>query len=344
MKNKSLKVIAGWVLLSVFSFAAQAAEEVRLKHAHFTPYFENGFDSAELEGAIEVKNIGPNKQVWLHYQSSNGEWLDHPAFYVGASHSGYENFAFRLPLAGSVAATQFAIKYQVNGQTYWDNNQQQNYQFNDYLQTNLSHQAIALDDAYRASSLISVTARAKSRSEQDKVTMVYSDNNWKTSYRRALSLSHIVADEHGLSGVWNGQQYIEYYRHLEFYLEYNDGQNIHIDNYYGKNYRLFDTGEQIGQGLLLQRYPQVYFRGQPSGWNSIPMTLIDDYTWSIVVYFDGTTDFKFDVYDDWSRNFGDNNNDGIVDLNGANLKVNSAGSTRITFNSLTGAYQATLLY
>jgi hypothetical protein len=57
------------------------------------------------------------------------------------------------------------------------------------------------------------------------------------------------------------------------------------------------------------------------------------------VYFDGLTDFKFDVYGDWSRNFGDDNQDGYVDLNGANLKVDHAGTIRIIYNSLTGEYQ-----
>ncbi|MDO6763318.1 carbohydrate-binding protein [Agarivorans sp. 1_MG-2023] len=340
--NKILTIIkiaaAG---LAFIVSGAQAAEEVRLRHAQFTPYFENGFASAELEGAVEVKNIGPNKQVWIHYQTSDGQWLDHPAFYIAATSNGYEAFSFRLPLQGSVSATQFAIKYQVNGDTYWDNNKQQNYQFDATTQTHLAHQAVALDEAYRESSLITVTARALASGNADKVTMVYSDTNWQHSYRTNLTLSHTVADGNGLSGVWTGQQYIEYYRRFEFYLEYQDGQNTVIDNYYGKNYRLFKTGESLGRGELLQRYPQVYFRGEPSGWNSLPMSLIDDYTWSTVVYFDGTTDFKFDIYNDWSRNFGDDTKDGFANLNGANMQVDHAGSIRITFNSLTGAYQAT---
>ncbi|TCI05132.1 hypothetical protein EZV61_03995 [Corallincola luteus] len=340
-KAMSLKIVVGCLLMSLSAFAAEAAEEVRLKHAQFTPYYENGFDYSELEGAVEVKNIGPSKQVWLHYQAEDGQWLDHPAFYVAATSHGYEAFSFRLPLSGSVSGVQFAIKYQVNGQTYWDNNGLQNYQFDGTTQTDFKHQAVALDDAYRDSSLISVKARARHQGSADKVTMVYTGDDWEHSYRRELTLSHTVADANGVSGVWTGEQYIEYYRHFEFYLEYSSGQQTQIDNYYGKNYRLFSTGDAIGQRPLLQRYPQVYFRGQPTGWNSIPMTLIDDYTWSIVVYFDGYTDFKLDVYDDWSRNFGDDNGDGIADLDGANMKVGTAGSIRIIFNSLTGAYQAT---
>ena len=39
-----------------------ADQEVRLKQAQFTPYYENGFDHAELEGTVEVKNIGAKKR------------------------------------------------------------------------------------------------------------------------------------------------------------------------------------------------------------------------------------------------------------------------------------------
>jgi hypothetical protein len=315
-----------------------ASEEVRLKQAQFTPYYENGFDHAELEGTVEVKNIGAKKQVWLHYQSADGVWLDHPAFYVAPTADGYEAFTFRLPLVGAVAAVKFAIKYQVNGQTYWDSNDTQNYHFDGHGQTAFLHQAVAVDDASRRYSDISIRARSRFSDAQDRVTVVYSLDKWQHQSRREMNLSHTVGDVQGASGLWDVSLYAEYYRTFDYYLEYESDGQIHIDNYYGKGYHLMPFRDSYGYGSSLQQYPQFYFRGEPTGWNSLPMMLVDDYTWSILVYFDGTTDFKFDAYGDWSRNFGDSNQDGIIDPKGANLKVNSVGSIQITVNTQTGVY------
>ena len=315
-----------------------ADQEVRLKQAQFTPYYENGFDHAELEGTVEVKNIGAKKKVWLHYQAADGVWRDHPAFYVTRTVDGYEAFTFRLPLLGTVSAVKFAIKYQVNGQTYWDSNNAQNYRFDGNSQTAFLHQAVAVDDATRSYSNIAITARSRYTAAQDSVTVVYSLDHWQTQSRREMNLSHTISDIQGDSGLWNVSLYAEYYRPFDYYLEYQSGGEIHIDNYYGKGYRLMPFSDSYGYGSSLRHYPQLYFRGEPTAWKALPMMLIDDYTWSILVYFDGTTDFKFDAYGDWSRNFGDSNQDGIIDLNGANLKVNSAGSIEITVNTQTGVY------
>jgi len=338
-QNKVLKQFTLALLTALSILTAQASDKVRLMHAHFTPYYKNGFDHAELQGAIEVKNIGASKQVWLHYQTSSGQWLNHPAFYVAPTSNGYKAFTFRLPLAGSVSTLKFAVKYEVNGHTYWDNNAEQNYQFDGNTQTYLKHQSITLEDASRRYSNISISARAKSNEITDKVTLVYSADSWTTTMRSELTLNHTVADTHGESGLWSISKYVDYYRLFDFYLEYSSDSITEIDDFYGIGYRLMPFVDGLVNGQALQRCQQVFFRGEPNNWKSLPMSLMDDYTWSILVYFDGTTDFKFDIYNDWSRNFGDNNSDGIAYLNGKNLKTEDIGSTQIIFNTLTSAYQ-----
>jgi len=86
-----------------------------------------------LEGEIEVKNIAYNKQVVIHYiGSDNQTWIDANATYSRPStRMGYEYWYFSIttPIYKSPPDKlyTFAIKYVVNGSTYWDNNNNQNY-------------------------------------------------------------------------------------------------------------------------------------------------------------------------------------------------------------------------
>jgi glucoamylase len=92
---------------------------------------------------------------------------------------------------------------------------------------------------------------------------------------------------------------------------------------------------------LERSYPQVYFRGTPNGWGTTAMDLVDDFTWRTIQTFGSASNerFKFDIYGDWSVNFGDNEPDGIADQTGADIPITQgAGSYIITFNDQTKAY------
>jgi glucoamylase len=92
---------------------------------------------------------------------------------------------------------------------------------------------------------------------------------------------------------------------------------------------------------LERSYPQVYFRGTPNGWGTTAMDLVDDFTWRTTQTFGSAGDerFKFDIYGDWSVNFGDNEPDGKADRAGADIPITQgAGSYTITFNDQTKAY------
>ena len=74
------------------------------------------------------------------------------------------------------------------------------------------------------------------------------------------------------------------------------------------------------------------------------MTLISNNTWfAAKVVFSGNANprFKFDIFGDWSLNFGENDGDSIADQGGRDIAVQispSAKSFDITFNDLTKKY------
>lgn len=75
----------------------------------------------------------------------------------------------------------------------------------------------------------------------------------------------------------------------------------------------------------------MYLRGTFNGWNSQPMDC-NDGVWTATVNFSTGRAFKFDVFGDWSQDYGDNNADGIAsDPNGNNISAPS-GTRTINFN------------
>ena len=163
----------------------------------------------------------------------------------------------------------------------------------------------------------------------------------------------------------------------EFYEEYNVGNNsneiprtiiqelpagdyeakLDIEkngyHYTGKvSFSIIENGQLVEKTMTVNKeelsdyesnYEQVYFRGTPNDWGTKEMELTADYTWETEVKISGNDRFKFDVYGDWSLNFGDNNQDGYVEENGSDINIYDAGTYRIEFNDKTKKYIITKL-
>lgn len=93
-------------------------------------------------------------------------------------------------------------------------------------------------------------------------------------------------------------------------------------------------------GSYTSVYGRMGIRGTCNSWAVTSMALVSNYTWQAVVTFGAASDerFKFDVNGDWATNFGDNNADGIAEMTGADIRVLSAGTYRITFNDQNRSY------
>ncbi len=88
-------------------------------------------------------------------------------------------------------------------------------------------------------------------------------------------------------------------------------------------------------------YTQMYFRGTANAWAGTAMTLVSNFTWMTTQHFNGAADdrFKFDVYNNWTVNFGDTDKNGVADQSGADIYLNgSANDYVILFNDRTKQY------
>ncbi len=86
-------------------------------------------------------------------------------------------------------------------------------------------------------------------------------------------------------------------------------------------------------------FGQLFLRGSFNQWGTLAMTLVRDNVWSVSLSLEANTNMKFDVFGDWSQNYGDDNpGDDIADFDGDNIVVIQAGDYVIEFNDETLTY------
>lgn len=97
---------------------------------------------------------------------------------------------------------------------------------------------------------------------------------------------------------------------------------------------------KLSELKLESRWPQVFFRGTPNGWNNTPMTLIDHHKWKITVTFSNEPEqgFKFDQSGEWLGGLGEVNIPGRVGFPGGNIAI-KPGTYDILLDDRTFEYQ-----
>lgn len=92
---------------------------------------------------------------------------------------------------------------------------------------------------------------------------------------------------------------------------------------------------------LTANNPSMYVRGNFNGWGTTEMSLISNCVWYVSVSgIVSTNIFKFDASGSWATgyNWGDNNSDGIGDVNGSDITVTATGTVKFYFNDNTLHY------
>jgi Carbohydrate/starch-binding module (family 21) len=104
---------------------------VRLKLAQKEFDSGGGFEVTFAPILVKVQNLAFAKDVAVHYTPDNVTWKDMPLAFVAPSFGNYDLFGDTV----NEQVEQFVIRYSVNGQTFWDNNDGQNYSFESNLAT-----------------------------------------------------------------------------------------------------------------------------------------------------------------------------------------------------------------
>lgn len=88
--------------------------------------------------------------------------------------------------------------------------------------------------------------------------------------------------------------------------------------------------------------PSLSLRGTFNSWGNTPMSFANG-EWSATVNFTGVSNqrFKFDVSGDWSRNYGDINSDGTLELGGGDIFTSVNGTYLVKVNDKSLSYSLT---
>ncbi len=177
------------MLIGIFSImpsvGAVSNDPVKLIYAK-PAYTDSG---TAATGYVEVENIAYAKNVTIHYSFDGIDWYDCAAEYYKPTWGNREAWKFTTPgkypgYRGTVTV-HFAIKYEVNGQTYWDNNDKQNYSVaaGYYTPTyfDFGVGGIANELSYSYDGGVKGYLQLKDLAYEKDVKVIYTTDNWSTT-------------------------------------------------------------------------------------------------------------------------------------------------------------------
>lgn len=147
---------------------------------YYAKYQNMGYNGGSSYGYICVKNLGYYKNIKVCY-SGGEEKIEQPAIYVKTNPDGTELWRFDTIL-NDKKSTEFSIKYEVNGQTYWDNNNGKNYNIYYYPETfNFGKNKVVLDSSFRTvTNSLGVVLQEEGIPGNKEIKIRYTEDNWNT--------------------------------------------------------------------------------------------------------------------------------------------------------------------
>lgn len=194
------------------------------------------------EGYIEIENIAYAKNVTVHYSFDGTTWEDCAATYYKPTWGNYEAWKFKTEgrttgMKGSVEV-KFSIKYEVNGQTYWDNNDGKNYSVEaGYGVTDrydFGVGGVANLSTYRYNNKIDGYLELKDMGSNKDVKVIYTTNNWATSNVSIAEYDYTFAKNSSVQ-LWK-YSYTSSASNIQYKLSYTVNGITYVDDNFGNYY------------------------------------------------------------------------------------------------------------
>lgn len=250
--KRSLTVVMAaimFVALSVVSFkatpASAATEAIDLYASDYHDEAGGGVNWVVGNVYIKVSNRGQyyspisTKKVYLHGTTSEtGSWTDTEATYVGTLADGSLIYKARTDKNfSSTPYAKFALKYVVNGNTYWDNNYGQDYTHKNALGSAVVKAHTYANEAASNSvgGYMDVYATVKNLAYTKDIKVVYTTNNWATTKKAPLNYQFTNDDG---SEEWKVDDSVSVPYNAKFYIQYKVNGQTYIDNNFGNYYSI----------------------------------------------------------------------------------------------------------
>lgn len=219
---------------------------VQLYYAYCTGFYPHPAGNAC--GYVKVKGSSSKKNVTIHYNfdhcrtnyDSPEEWDDISATYLRLDSDGNEIWGFKIPET-YFGKCYFAIKCEMDGQTYWDNNGGKNYM------TSYSTNIFATIPLHLVGASHTSLPNSKKISEfhgkivldnlgyEKDVIIRYTTDNWKTYNEEKANFG--FTSIYGNIDAWTFQVNLdEPSENVEFAVMYRVNGQEYWDNNFGTNY------------------------------------------------------------------------------------------------------------
>lgn len=239
--KKAKKIVALFLsilaITTVFAFnsstviAKAATSPVELFSQYENWYYISGY----LTIYVKVNTLGSNQHVYIH-KNDGSTWSDVEGEYYATLSDGSQ--IWKVTTSNIGGGIEYAIKYVVDGNTYWDNNNGQNYTEenklgNDPILSVTPYINIFSSQAYAGDYLINVDLKNLGFVKDVKVR--YTEDNW-TTYQD-VPLSYMYTNLDG-SERWNTDLKLDENKEANFHyaISYEVNGQTYWDNNFGNNY------------------------------------------------------------------------------------------------------------
>lgn len=189
-----------------------------------------------IEGYVRLGKFGFTQSVVIHYTYDHKAWFISYATFLTATKDNHEVWYFRTPNTYSHSCCSFALCYKVDGEEYWDNNQNMNYNLKWYFPTKiLKSCAIVLDKAFKNSTAFYGNILIKNLAYHKQVKVHYTFDQWETF--NEVDAVHFFQFSNDLE-EWTFSVLLSYSCKIIFTVYYIVDGSTYFDNNFGRDYLL----------------------------------------------------------------------------------------------------------
>lgn len=204
---------------------------------------DDDYGIGHVEGYIAVQNLAYDKKVTVHYSLDGGKtWADTAASYLRTNPSdNYEVWKFKTPSSSEdfQGPIKYCIKYEVNGQTYWDNNNGSNYTDGafgqSYVYTHELNTGVSSGEKY-LSFYVATKNLTNNINNSTYVKVRYTEDNWNT-YKETVINSPVGSYSSAEASQWLADIKVSSSaKQVQFAVLYEVNGTEYWDNNFGSNY------------------------------------------------------------------------------------------------------------
>lgn len=251
MKKQFVSLLG--LALALCASTVLAANEIKFHKVSSTVASAYGQHTQTINIEATVLNLAYDKGVYAHLRQNNGRWDDIPLTYNRSIAGNREIWKLVYqPPTNTTFNVVFALKYVVNGQTYWDNNGGANYTIAEDSGSRLAGGINVYNSNWQSNIILpsgypsfNVVATLRNLAFAKTVRIHYSTNNWATVQRLNASYSpyfwsgaYSSATNPNAYGFeeWSASLNIGNATQVDYAIEYVVNGQTFWDNNFGLNY------------------------------------------------------------------------------------------------------------